>query len=420
MAVCVLKIKFYPKQEPARFAMAAVSSGGCCRINKMPWLYKQPGSPYWYIGERVRRNGKWSMRGHSTRKEKKDEAEKILARYRLMHEARKADLLNDAFYKNLTGRTVQSVFSIGKAFADWLDECKRSTSKKTLARYAAVASQFCKHVKADDDSPPVRDIRTADVSGFLNAQSDVLAASSVNLTRKALSTFFNHCVNTGLRTDNPVKATKLAAVSRKRYARRPYTLAELRAMLGRANAFWRYMIQGELYTGARMGDLICLRRDEVNIGANCVRLRMGKTGDSVEVPIAAPLRITIMARLHAVGPMKADAYLWPEQAARYMAQGSGPFSNEFYCDILVPCGLVPPRPKKHGKQKQGRGARRQLNDTTFHSLRHTFVSLLKTSGVSSAVAKELAGHSSDAVNDLYTHCSPEHLKQAIALLPEVL
>jgi len=35
---------------------------------------------------------------------------------------------------------------------------------------------------------------------------------------------------------------------------------------------------------------------------------------------------------------------------------------------------------------------------TFHSLLHTFVSLLKVTGSSQSVAKELAGHSSDQVN----------------------
>jgi len=57
------------------------------------------------------------------------------------------------------------------------------------------------------------------------------------------------------------------------------------------------------------------------------------------------------------------------------------------------------------------------SSVTFHSLRHTFVSLLKVTGSSQSVAKELAGHSSDQVNDLYTHVPEEALVKAIKALP---
>ena len=74
-------------------------------------------------------------------------------------------------------------------------------------------------------------------------------------------------------------------------------------------------------------------------------------------------------------------------------------------------GLVPLR---NGKRSKGSRAR---SSVTFHSLRHTFVSLLKVTGSSQSVAKELAGHSSDQVNDLYTHVPEEALVKAIKALP---
>lgn len=378
----------------------------------MAWLYRQPRSPYWWIGYRL--DGRQRLK--STGKTEKADAEKVLARFESMESAKKADALNDEFYKALTKRVPLSA-SLKSSLTEWLEDCRRTTGANTAGRYGIVANQFCEHLKATDESPMVRDVGTADITGFLNAMT--LAPSSVNLARKILSTFFNRAVAHKLCDSNPVAATKRAAQNRKRSARRAYTTKELHDMLGRANEFWRYMIHGELYTGLRMGDLICLRRDEIDLDGNCLRLRAGKTGDTINPPLAPPLRATILVRLQALGPINGDAYLWPDQAARYAAQGSGAFSNEFYCQILVPCGLVPPRSKKHRKTKQGRGARRELNDTTFHSLRHTFVSLLKSAGVSQAVAKELAGHSSDTISDLYTHCSTEHLKQAVALLPEI-
>jgi hypothetical protein len=45
---------------------------------------------------------------------------------------------------------------------------------------------------------------------------------------------------------------------------------------------------------------------------------------------------------------------------------------------------------------------------------------LKIAGGSQAVAKELAGHSSNLVSDAYTHTGEKALQDAIAGLPDVL
>lgn len=59
-------------------------------------------------------------------------------------------------------------------------------------------------------------------------------------------------------------------------------------------------------------------------------------------------------------------------------------------------------------------------DTSFHSLRHTAVSLLKDAfGVPDAVVMALVGHESAAMNQRYTHVGKESLAKAAAELPEL-
>ena len=70
----------------------------------------------------------------------------------------------------------------------------------------------------------------------------------------------------------------------------------------------------------------------------------------------------------------------------------------------------------HQKTKDGRDAKRTVNELTFHCLRHNFVSNLKMSGAGDSIAKELAGHSSDAVSRVYTHGDPKALR---ALQPDL-
>lgn len=63
---------------------------------------------------------------------------------------------------------------------------------------------------------------------------------------------------------------------------------------------------------------------------------------------------------------------------------------------------------------------RQVSAVSFHSLHHTFVSLLKATGSTQAVAKELAGRSSDAMSDHYTKLPADVLSQAVKQLPSII
>jgi integrase len=70
-------------------------------------------------------------------------------------------------------------------------------------------------------------------------------------------------------------------------------------------------------------------------------------------------------------------------------------SNQFR-EVMASAGLVQSRGDHNKKEgKAGRGARRQMSDVSFHSLRHTATSLLKNAGVSDVVARDITGHESE-------------------------
>lgn len=378
----------------------------------MAWIYKRAGSKFWWVGWRV---GEQQFL-KSTEKADEAEARKVLATYNAMAEAQKAGSLTEQFYRSLTGATLPTV-SLKAAMGDWLKECDGTGAAGTLRRYSHTADQFQTYLKATATAPLLREITSGEIQSFLNSSRAKQAVGTVNLTRKILSVFFNWAVQCGKLTANPVKATKRAKGSKfEQVKRRAFTVEEMKAMLAQApEGFWSYMLLGGVYTGLRMGDLICLRRGEIDLGQNVIRLDTIKTDTTVEIPMAPPLRAEIERRL-AEG--NSSEYLWPEQSKHYQKHGAGPFSNEFYNVVLTPSKLAPPR-ESNQAHKKGRGHKREMSAVSFHSLRHTFVSMLKTSGVSQHVAKALAGHSSDTVSDLYTHIGTDHMRAAIALLPEV-
>jgi integrase len=92
------------------------------------------------------------------------------------------------------------------------------------------------------------------------------------------------------------------------------------------------------------------------------------------------------------------------------------FPNQF-TELLVAAGLREPR--DHQGRGIGRGGKRTRMDTSFHSLRHTAVSLLKDAGIPDAVVMALVGHESTAMSQRYTHVGKESLNKAAAALPQI-
>jgi integrase len=172
------------------------------------------------------------------------------------------------------------------------------------------------------------------------------------------------------------------------------------------------------YCGQRMGDLICLPWGAVDFAQNQIRLVQSKTGKSIAVPLRAELGAFLKELRRKAGTVKPSDPIWPAEAKRYAESGAGVFSNEFYEDVLLPAGLVLPR-THYAKKNSATNSQRRVNPVSFHCLRHTFVSLLKISGATQATAKELAGHSSDAMSDLYTHVPEAELNRAIKQLPGI-
>ena len=132
---------------------------------------------------------------------------------------------------------------------------------------------------------------------------------------------------------------------------------------------------------------IDLERDEI-------ALTTRKTGKSLLIPIAAPLREHLLSLPSGDNPRSP---VHPRAFEIVTAQDGrvGTLSNQF-SDLLVAAGLRGPQP--HRSRGIGREGKRTGLDLSFHSLRHTAVSLLKDAGVPDSVVQALVGHESAAMS----------------------
>jgi integrase len=78
-----------------------------------------------------------------------------------------------------------------------------------------------------------------------------------------------------------------------------------------------------------------------------------------------------------------------------------------------------PRPRGHKSTGKGRDQAREASEISFHSLRHSAVTMLKAAGVSDFIAREIVGHESAAASRQYTHLTTDDKRAAMQRLPDV-
>ena len=382
-------------------------------VSAMAWLYKRSESENWWVGYRL--NGRQYLRSTKTADRKK--AEQELAKLNAVDQAHKAGSLTDEFVA-LLNRKQSSGDSLRACIRQWLAECK-DLSGVTLTKYKATLEELCVYVNATDMSPLLRDIHSETIGAFLREKRANTSTATAKLARKVLSAFFNHAVDNKVLQYSPVPSSRALKLTKdSKSIRRAFTLRELKTLFDKCpNDFWRYMVMAGFYCGQRMGDLICLPWGAVDFVENKIRLVQSKTDKTIVLPMRAELGKFLKQLRSSASTVKSNDPIWPVEAQRYGKLGAGGFSNEFYDEVLLPAGLVPTRTHRAKKKSADATGQRRVNPVSFHCLRHTFVSLLKISGATQATAKELAGHSSDAVSDLYTHVPEQVLADAINKLP---
>jgi integrase len=165
-----------------------------------------------------------------------------------------------------------------------------------------------------------------------------------------------------------------------------------------------------LYLGQRLGDLAKLTWRAVNLESGEIAFTTRKTSRRIVLPLMQPLADYLASLPASDNP---NAYIFPNAAS---AKRTGSLSNQFR-EILADAGLV--EPPTHKATKRGRHQAREMSEISFHSLRHSAVTMLKASGLSDFVAREIVGHESAAISRQYSHLSTDDLRSAMRRLPDV-
>jgi integrase len=175
------------------------------------------------------------------------------------------------------------------------------------------------------------------------------------------------------------------------------TFDEAERVVGAAALEWRTFIITALKTGLRVGELLALKWEDLDLVAGQLVVRRTlwhnqegppKGGRNRKVPLSDDAVAVLKAHRHLKGP-----YVFCETDGRRL-------THSRVKDV------VPSTCRKAQLAKR----------LTTHGLRHTFASHLVMRGVSLMAVKELLGHESIEMTLRYSHLSPDVKRDAVKLL----
>lgn len=163
-----------------------------------------------------------------------------------------------------------------------------------------------------------------------------------------------------------------------------------------SNPMLGWIVHIALHTGMRLGEIVTMRRDQVDLNRRLVHLTATKNGSSRTVPLSKFAAGVLKCALdHPIRPIDCDLIFFGEPGK---AGKRGPY--EF-------------RPAWYEAK-----TRAQIHGLRFHDLRHEAVSRLVESGLGDQEVAAISGHKSMQMLKRYTHLRAEDLVSKLDELSE--
>jgi integrase len=366
-------------------------------------------SPFWYAvyrdatGRRLKKSTGLTAKSKALEMARMLEKAHAEARRQTLTEARARELLSEAL-QTINGEGLH-VFTVEQWFEHFARQKAKSRSGQTAARHSQMMREFVEFL-----GPRARlniaAITSKDIADFRDHRESLgLAPSTINADIITVGAAFNAAWKQGHITANPCAA--IEPLKDKPQRKAVFTPEQVSAILKVADGDWRGLILTAFYTGSRINDAANLRWRNVDLLSEIKTIRFvpGKTGREI-VTVIHPALEDYLLSLSA--PKSDDAPLFATLAGRV----TSPLSKEFR--QLIVAARIEQRVIRERSQSG-----RCVYGLSFHSLRHSFASLLASQGVSEATRMALCGHSSAQINRHYTHHELGTLRDAIATLPRI-
>ena len=282
---------------------------------------------------------------------------------------------------------------VWERYNEWLETGKRRPKDDR--------GYYRKHIEPLFADRPLSRIQPFDLEKLkMKLINNGLAPATVKHVLVLIRQLFNKAMAWGMWSgENPIKKVKLPKLSNRRERfLTPEEVHTLLADLKKTSTQLHDMSLISLHTGMRAGEIFALKWGHVDIENELILVADPKSGRSRKcfmTPTIKDLFITL--------------HLGEPSDFVFHSRVGGPIKEVSHAfDRAV---------KRLGFNNGITDARQKV---TFHTLRHTFASWLAIKNKPVFTIKELLGHQSLAMTERYSHLIPDHKKEAIEVIEQML
>ncbi|RKG63514.1 site-specific integrase [Corallococcus sp. CA054B] len=318
--------------------------------------------------------------------------------------------------------------SLGELLRWWLD-----TYSAVSPSHGTNTSAVARHLLTSSLAPlPLTAVTAGRIEAFLQEKGRELSPQSLNHLRGFVSRAFNEARKVGrYGGTNPAAGVKKRKVSRRvgDYLR----LEEVpRFFLALADR-WRPLFATALYTGLRKGELLALRKEDVDLRARLLTVCRSwerdttKGGHADVIPIAAEL-VPFLETAMRLSPsalvfpgedgtmMRRDVAL--ESVLRRALGRAGIVTGYSHVCRRKGCGHSEAAPDAEARECPDCGMslwpKAQVRPVRFHDLRHTTAALLLRAGVQLPSVQKILRHRDPRITvEVYGHLTPDYLRKEV-------
>lgn len=292
---------------------------------------------------------------------------------------------------------------------DYLANYKPAGGVKNASNHKRAISLFLDFI-ADKQALKLDRLTPAICREFCEDRLKKVSFATVDHNVSLIKAALNTAVKDGIIDRNPFSSFSLSSLAtpsqRAAVKRLPFSPEEMHTIITKFPYPWNHLALTSFLTGGqRLGDVCCLKWSAIDLKNGSITFNTNKTGKCIHVPILPPLR-TLLERRYTTD----EEYVFPDVAQRYN-RSQGSLSVEFTA-LLKSHGFINTQPAAAQE-----GNRRPVSPKSFHSIRHTVVTLMRSSNKFSAdVTRDLVGHDSEEIERQYFTASLDTKKQGLAYL----
>lgn len=323
----------------------------------------------WYVD--------FTFKGHRIRESigpSRKNAEKVMAK-------RKTEIAENKYLDVRKDPEPISFHDFAKKFLEWTRVNHKTSSRtRELSNMRSLEESF--------QNKKLHEITTWEIEKWKQRRKGEVKPASVNREMATLKSMLSKAVEWGKLKESPARKVKplKGVIQRLRYLMPD----EVQRLISNCADHIRPIVIVAVHTGMRKGEVLALRRDQVNFDQGIITLTDTKNSERRDLP----MNETVKATLKAIGgddlffftstKNKGKPYVWIEMSFHQALERSG------------------------------------IEDFKFHDLRHTFASNLVMAGEDLNTVAELLGHKSLEMTRRYAHLSPKFKKRAVNILDQVL